>query len=230
MAHETDASTEKCYFSVPAVRELLSYTLLCFGSVFAIVDPFAAVPIFLALTADRPHAELASVARRASVTCMLVLLVFSAAGTYILGFFSITLAAFKIAGGVILFAVGFEMLRARTSRTRSTAEERVEAAQKDDVALVPLGLPLLAGPGAIATVMVLAARARDLPHRASVAACIVFVSVITFLVLRSASFFTRVLGQTGINLIGRVMGLVLTATAAQFAIDGLREAFPKLLS
>jgi multiple antibiotic resistance protein len=212
------------------VRELLTYSLLCFGSVFAIVDPFAAVPIFLALTSDRTHGELPSIARRASLTCMLVLLIFAAAGTYILTFFSITLAAFKIAGGVILFAVGFEMLRARTSRTRSTAEERVEAASKDDVALVPLGLPLLAGPGAIATVMVLSARARDLPHRGAVAACIVAVSLITFGVLRSAGFFTRVLGQTGINLIGRVMGLVLTATATQFAIDGLREAFPKLLS
>lgn len=212
------------------MRELLTYSLLCFGSVFAIVDPFAAVPIFLALTADRTHGELPTIARRASTTCMLVLLIFAAAGTYILTFFSITLAAFKIAGGVILFAVGFEMLRARPSRTRSTAEERVEAASKEDVALVPLGLPLLAGPGAIATVMVLSARARDLSHRGVVAACIVVVSLITFLVLRSAGFFTRVLGQTGINLIGRVMGLVLTATATQFAIDGLREAFPKLLA
>jgi len=212
------------------VRELLSYSLLCFGSVFAIVDPFAAVPIFLALTADRAPAEVASVARRASITCMLVLLLFSAAGSYILSFFSITLAAVKIAGSVILFVVGFEMLRARTSRTRSTAEEREEASTKEDVALVPLGLPLLAGPGAIATVMVLSTRARDLPHRASVAACVVVVSLLTLLVLRSAGFFARALGQTGINLIGRVMGLILAATAAQFAIDGLREAFPKLLA
>lgn len=212
------------------MRELLSYSLLCFGSVFAIVDPFAAVPIFLALTADRAPAEVASVARRASITCMLVLLLFSAAGSYILSFFSITLAAVKIAGSVILFVVGFEMLRARTSRTRSTAEEREEASTKEDVALVPLGLPLLAGPGAIATVMVLSTRARDLPHRASVAACVVVVSLLTLLVLRSAGFFARALGQTGINLIGRVMGLILAATAAQFAIDGLREAFPKLLA
>jgi multiple antibiotic resistance protein len=160
---------------------------------------------------------------------MLVLLVFSAAGTFILRFFSITLPAFKIAGGVILFAVGFEMLRARPSRTRSTEEERAEAHTKEDVALVPLGLPLLAGPGAIATVMVLSSRAGDLPHRASVAVCVVIVSFITFTVLRSAGYVARALGKTGINLIGRVMGLILAATAAQFAIDGLREAFPKLL-
>jgi multiple antibiotic resistance protein len=207
----------------------MTYAVLCFGSIFAIVDPFAAVPIYLALTADRSPAEVASVARRASFTCMLVLLVFSAGGSAIMTFFSITLPAFKIAGGVILFAVGFEMLRARPSRTRSTEEEQVEAQTKEDVALVPLGLPLLAGPGAIATVMVLSTKAGDLAHRASVIMCVVVVSFITFLVLRSASFVARALGQTGINLIGRVMGLMLAATAAQFVIDGAREAFPKLL-
>lgn len=222
------APIEACYEA--RVRELVTYTALCFGSVFAIVDPFAAVPIYLALTAGRPPIETASVARRASMTCLVVLLAFASAGSFILQFFSITLPAFKIAGGVILFAVGFEMLRARPSRTRSTEEERTEAQSKEDVALVPLGLPLLAGPGAIATVMVLSTRSRDLPHRGAVAFCVVVVSIITFLVLRSAGLVARALGQTGINLIGRVMGLILTATAAQFAIDGLREAFPKLLA
>jgi multiple antibiotic resistance protein len=129
----------------------------------------------------------------------------------------------------VLFAVGFEMLRARPSRTRSTEEETAEAQTKDDVAIVPLGLPLLAGPGAIATVMVLSTKAGDLPHRAAVIACVIVVSFVTFLVLRSAVYVTRVLGQTGINLIGRVMGLILMATAAQFVLDGAREAFPKLL-
>ena len=208
---------------------LASYTVLCLGSIFAIVDPFAAVPIFLALTAGRTFEDSASVARRASMTCMLVLLAFSAAGTIILGFFSITLPAFKAAGGIVLFAVGFEMLRAKPSRTRSTEEEQVEAQSKEDVAVVPLGLPLLAGPGAIATVMVLSSKAGDMAHRATVVACVVVVSLATFLVLRSAGLVAKALGQTGINLIGRVMGLILTATATQFVLDGAREAFPKLL-
>jgi multiple antibiotic resistance protein len=211
------------------VHELGTYTVLCLGSIFAIVDPFAAVPIFLALTAGRPHEEVATVARRASMTCMLVLLAFGAAGTLILGFFSITLPAFKIAGGVVLFVVGFEMLRARPSRSRSTEEEQEEAQTKEDVALVPLGLPLLAGPGAIATVMVLSSKAGDIEHRAAVIVCVIVVSFVTFLVLRSAGLVARALGQTGINLIGRVMGLILAATAAQFMLDGAREAFPKLL-
>ncbi|HSQ63666.1 MAG TPA: MarC family protein [Polyangiaceae bacterium] len=210
------------------MRELWTYTALCFGSVFAIVDPFAAIPIFLALTGDRPS-NARTVALRASTTSAVVLLVFAAAGSFILRFFSITLPAFKIAGGVLLFAVGLEMLRATASRTRSTEEEQTEAHAKEDVAVVPLGIPLLAGPGAIATVVVLASKAGDLEHRAVVFVCITVVALITFLVLRSASFVSRALGQTGINLIGRVMGLILAATAVQFVIDGAREAFPRVL-
>jgi multiple antibiotic resistance protein len=209
------------------VRELWTYTALCFGSVFAIVDPFAAIPIFLGLTGDRPT-NAKTVALRASTTCAVVLLVFAAAGSFILRFFSITMPAFKIAGGIVLFAVGLEMLRAKASRTRSTAEEQSEAHAKEDVALVPLGIPLLAGPGSIATVMVLASKAGDVEHLVVVFAVITAVSLLTFLVLRSAGFVSRALGKTGLNLIGRVMGLILAAIAVQFVLDGAREAFPRL--
>ncbi len=211
------------------MRELLTYTALCFGSVFAIVDPFAAVPVFLALTGERPG-DSKIVALRASTTSAVILLVFAAAGSFILRFFSITLPAFKIAGGILLFAVGLEMLRARPSRTRSTFEEQSEAQSKEEVALVPLGIPLLAGPGAIATVMVLASKAGDMPHRLAVFVCITAVSIITFFVLRSATWVSGALGKTGINLIGRVMGLILAATAVQFVLDGARDAFPKLFA
>ena len=208
--------------------EVLTYAFVCFGSVFAIVDPFAALPIFVALTADRTPEDRRNVAARASLTCFLVLTVFAAAGSLILGFFSISLPAFKIAGGVILFGVGLEMLRAKPSGTRSTREEQTEAAHKDDVAVIPLGLPLLSGPGAIATVMVLAGKATTLPHRSAVFGSILAVSLITALVLRSAALVAKGLGKTGINLIGRIMGLILAANAVQFIIDGMLAAFPKL--
>ena len=208
---------------------MLEYAFLTFGSLFAIVDPFAAIPVFLALTGDRPG-DSKVVALRASSTSSIILLLFAAAGSFILRFFSITLPAFKIAGGIVLFVVGLEMLRARPSRTRSTAEEQSEAQSKEEVAIVPLGIPLLAGPGAIATVMVLASKAGDLEHRLAVFVCITVVGLITFLVLRSASFVSGALGKTGINLIGRVMGLILAATAVQFILDGAREAFPRLLA
>ncbi len=210
------------------MSELLTYALVCFGSIFSIVDPFAAVPIFLALVGDRSREEQRRAAMRAAITCFVVLGSFGTAGTLILHFFSITLPAFKIAGGIILFVVGFEMLRAHQSSTRSNKEEQAEAQAKDDVAVIPLGLPLLAGPGAIATVMVLGGKATNLAQRGVVLAVVLVVCVIAALVLGSASYVTRVLGKTGINLIGRIMGLILAATAVQFIIDGAREAFPHL--
>jgi multiple antibiotic resistance protein len=206
-----------------------TYALLCFGSLISIVDPFAALPIFLALTGGQDRSAQARTARVATLTCFSVLAIFGVAGTFIFSFFSITLPAFKIAGGVLLFGVGLEMMRGKQSETRATEEEQVEAVAKEDIAIIPMGLPLLSGPGAIATVMVLVGKARSWPERFGVYAAIVAVSALTFLVLRSAALVARVLGRTGINLIGRIMGLILAATAIQFVLDGVHEAFPKTL-
>lgn len=193
------------------------------------MDPFTVVPVFLALTGAQPHAVQVRTALRASLTCFVVLTVFAVAGGFIFSFFGITLPAFKIAGGLMLFGVGLEMMRAKRSATRTTSEEEREAESKEDVGLIPLGIPLLSGPGAIATVMVLVGKARDLPERASLFGIVAVVSFLSFLTLRSASVVARVLGQTGVNIIGRVMGLILSAVAMQFVIDGLYDAFPKLL-
>lgn len=206
----------------------MSYALVSFGSIFSIVDPFTAVPVFLALVGAQPHAAQQRTALRASATCFVVLSVFGVAGSFIFHFFGITLPAFKIAGGIILFGVGFEMMRAKRSDTRATNEEAIEAETKEDVGLIPLGLPLLSGPGAIATVMVLVGKAKDVPQKAVLLGAILLVSLIAFLTLRSASMVARVLGKTGINVIGRVMGLILAAVAMQFVLDGLHEAFPNL--
>ena len=206
----------------------VTYALVCFGSLFSIVDPFAALPIFLALAGGQPRPVQARTAFRASLTCFAVLTTFGLAGTFIFNFFSITIAAFKIAGGVLLFGVGLEMMRARHSETRSTSEEQAEAETKEDVGVIPLGLPLLSGPGAIATVMVLVGKSKTYAERTSVLVAVFAVSVITFLILRSAAYVARALGTTGINLIGRVMGLILAASAMQFVIDGIRDAFPRL--
>jgi multiple antibiotic resistance protein len=208
---------------------LLSFALVSFGSLFSIVDPFAALPVFLALAGAQPRPLLNRTALRASATCFLVLTTFAVAGNFIFSFFGITLPAFKIAGGILLFGVGLEMMRGKQSDTRGTEEEKVEAEAKQDIAIIPLGLPLLSGPGAIATVMVLVGKARSWPERFGVYAAIVAVSALTFIVLRSAAIVARVLGRTGINLIGRIMGLILAATAIQFVLDGVREAFPKQL-
>ena len=205
------------------------YALLCFGSLMSIVDPFAALPIFLALTGTQDPKQRARTALVSTATCFTILTTFALAGTFIFSFFGITIPAFKIAGGILLFGVGLEMMRGKESETRTTAEEKVEAEAKEDIAIIPMGLPLLSGPGAIATVMVLVGKASGWPQRFGVYAAIAAVSLVTFLVLRSAEIVARMLGRTGINLIGRVMGLILAATSVQFVIDGAHEAFPKLL-
>jgi multiple antibiotic resistance protein len=205
-----------------------TYALLCFGSLMSIVDPFAALPIFLALTGGLDRKAQARTARVSTLTCFLVLSTFGVAGTFIFSFFGITIPAFKIAGGILLFGVGLEMMRGKQSETKANKEEKVEAEAKQDIAIIPMGLPLLSGPGAIATVMVLVGKAKTWDQRFGVYTAIVAVSLVTFAVLRSAEMVARVLGRTGINLIGRVMGLILAATAIQFVIDGVHEAFPKL--
>jgi multiple antibiotic resistance protein len=212
------------------MSSLVSYALVSFGSVFSIVDPFTAVPVYLALLGDQPRPVQAKAALQASATCLVVLTLFGVAGSFIFHFFGITIPAFKVAGGILLFVVGFEMMRAKRSDTRGTHEEAVEAETKEDVGLIPLGLPLLSGPGAIATVMVLVGKAKDLEQRAVLFVVIALVSLIALLTLRSASVIARVLGKTGLNMIGRVMGLVLAAVAMQFVLDGLKEAFPRLLA
>jgi multiple antibiotic resistance protein len=206
----------------------LSYMLVTFGSILSIVDPFAAVPIFLALTAGESKPSQSRTALRAALTCFVVLTSFGIAGSFIFSFFGITIPAFKVAGGILLFAVGLDMMNAHTSETRTTREEQTEAETKSDIGLIPLGLPLLSGPGAIATVMVLVGKADGTMQRLGVHLAVFAVSALTFFVLRSASYVTRVLGKTGINVVGRIMGLILAAVAMQFIFDGLREAFPRL--
>jgi multiple antibiotic resistance protein len=206
----------------------LAFGIAAFTSLFAIVDPFAALPVYLALTGRETEPRRRAIARRASLTTLVVLGVFATCGQVLFRFFDISIAAFKIAGGALLFVVAFDMMRAQVSATRSTAAEEEDAAMREDIGLIPIGIPLLSGPGAIASSMVLSSRARGPGELSALYAAIVLVGVSTFLVLRSATGIARVLGRTGMNVIARVMGLILAAVAAQFVIDGLTAAFPVL--
>jgi len=207
---------------------LVTETLVAFGSLFSIVDPFSAVPVFVALAGRGDQASQSRTALRASLTCFVVLTVFGLAGSIIFKFFGITIPAFKVAGGILLFGVALDMMKAQHSETRTTKEE--ESEKHDDVGLIPLGLPLLSGPGAIAAVMVLAGKAETTRGRVAVHLAVLGIGVSSFLILRSAAWLGKFFGKTGINVIGRLMGLILAALAIQFVIDGAREAFPKTFS
>jgi multiple antibiotic resistance protein len=206
------------------VSAALSFLGLCLPSILSIVDPLAALPMFVALVAKDPKPEQRRTAMRAVFTMTVMLLLFAAAGNAIFHFFGITVPAFKIAGGVLLFSMSLEMMRAHASAVRSKPEEQHEAEAKQDVGIVPLGIPLLSGPGAIATAMMWAARAKGPAESAALYASIVIVALITLVTLLFAARLLHRLGKTGINIATRIMGLILAATAAQFLLDGVREA------
>ena len=206
----------------------LSFFTLCFPSLFSIVDPVACVPVYLALVGHEAREAQLRIALRATFTMTVVLCVFSATGTAIFHFFGITVPAFKVAGGILLFTMALEMMRAKTSPVKSTPEEQSEAQQKEDVAIIPIGIPLLSGPGAIATAMMWSARAHDTGEKFALYMSIGLLTAVTLLTLLFASRVVRLFGKTGINVMSRIMGLILAATAAQFVLDGWREAMAKV--
>jgi multiple antibiotic resistance protein len=199
--------------------------VLIFTSILFIVDPFAVIPTFLAMTVRDSPEQRRVLARRGAWTCAITLIAFALGGSLIFKIFGITIGAFKIAGGVLIGLNALDMVQARRSQQRETAIETAEGIQKDDIGIMPLGVPMLAGPGAISTVMVLALGAKSTAATITVYISIVLTALITYWVLSAASLVERRLGQTGMRILTRLMGLVLAAIAVQFIIDGIKLSF-----
>ena len=196
--------------------------LLVFTSVLFIVDPFAVIPSFLAMTERDSAAMRRVLARRGAWTCAITLTLFALGGSLIFKLFGITIGAFKIAGGVLIGLNALDMVQARRSSQRETPAEKAEGTAKEDIGILPLGVPMLAGPGAISTVMVLALGSKRWETTAALYGSIALTAFISFLTLSAASMLERRLGQTGMRILTRLMGLVLCAIAVQFIIDGLK--------
>ena len=197
------------------------FSLLALSSIFFLVDPFAALPTFLAVTSDQSASKRVRTARKASLTALVILSCFAAAGQFIFRIFGITLPAFEIAGGIILLLIGLDMLEAKRSPTQESTGDTEAASSKDDAGVVPMGIPMLAGPGAITSVMVLVGQARDLGEHVAIYAAILITAAVSFLVLGSAVRVANALGQTGIRILVRIMGLLLVALAVQDFVNGL---------
>ena len=199
------------------------FSLLALSSIFFLVDPFAALPTFLAITAGSDTARRRRMARKGALTALIVLGTFALAGEAIFKLFGITLPAFELAGGIILLLIGLDMLQAKRSPTQETAGETAAAAQKEDAGIVPLGVPMLAGPGAITSVMVLVGQVQKPWQMAAILISIAFTAVVCYLVLGHSGIVVRVLGETGIRILVRIMGLLLVALAAQYFVNGLAD-------
>jgi multiple antibiotic resistance protein len=204
--------------------DLGRFALVTFTSVLFIVDPIAAIPTYLVITQQETRVERRRTARRACIAMTLLLILFAATGTFLFRAFGITLAAFRTAGGLILWFVAMDMLRAER-RTQEGSEEVLEGQAKEDVALTPLAIPMLAGPGAISTVIVLSGQAHGPAQTVVVYGVIIATGILSFLALRLGEPLLTRLGRTGIRVVTRVMGLILAAVAVQFVFSGVKEAF-----
>lgn len=203
---------------------LAQFALVTFTSVLFIVDPIAAVPTYLVITQLESPLERRRTARRACIAMTVLLIFFGATGTLLFRAFGITLPAFRTAGGLILWFVAMDMLRGER-RTQEGREELDEGQAKEDVAFTPLAIPMLAGPGAISTVIVIAGQARGLMENVIVYGAIALTGAISYLSLRLGEPLLGRLGKTGIRVVTRIMGLILAAVAVQFVFSGIQEAF-----
>lgn len=204
------------------VVKTLQQLFLIFTSILFIVDPLTAVPTFLAMTARDPPEVRRLMARRGAWTCAITLTAFALGGSLIFRLFGITMGAFKIAGGVLIGLNALDMVQARRSQQRETPIEKAEGMEKEDVGIMPLGVPLLGGPGAISTVMVLTGPSQGVVTTLGVYGAIALTAFVSYLTLAAASRVERRLGQTGMRVLTRLMGLVLCAIAVQFIVDGIK--------
>ena len=211
------------------MKEWLSFSILSLSAIFFVVDPMGVIPVFMAMTIGDPPEKRRNMARRASVAAFFILSTFAVAGTLIFRVFGVTLGAFKVAGGVLLLLTSIEMLKAQQQRTRMTKEEEQEGAEKEDVAIFPLAIPLLAGPGSIATVTALMGKAGRILFAVPVILSIAVTCAAAYFMLIAADRIQRLMGVTGLNVMNRVIGLIIGAIAVQFMFDGLRDTFPAVL-
>lgn len=200
-------------------------------ALFAIVDPVGVIPIFLLATHGYTLAQSHAAARIAALTVLGVLTLFTFLGEPLLMFFGVRLAAFTVAGGLLLLLLALAMVQAHVSPQRQTQDEAVEAEEKDAVGVVPLGIPLLAGPGAITHVIVAAGSAKGaMLHQAALLIPISLVALSVWLAFRAAPAIARRLGRTGIHVVTRLMGLIIAAISVEMIASGLGQLFPGLLA
>lgn len=197
-------------------------------TLFAIVDPIGTLPFFVALTEDFGEEDRRFMVRRSVLVLGVVLVAFAAFGRFLFEAFGFTLGAFEIAGGILLFMIAYDMLRGEITRTRLSDEDRADAiARRDELSIVPLGIPLLAGPGAISTVMIYEGSASsDVLGVLSTFVAILVVTISAYVVLRYGQRILRSMGRVGVMALTRVLGLLLAAVGVQFVVYGITAVLP----
>lgn len=199
-----------------------------FAALLAIVNPVGAIPIFINLTAEQGDADRRKTGTMAAVSVAVILAVVLFTGESVLKFFGVTVGSFRVGGGILILLMAISMLHARVSQVKQTEEEVSDFADRETGGVVPLGTPLLAGPGAISTVILYAQRYSSSLHYAILLAGIVALALLTWLCFRMAPVMAKALGKTGINVFTRIMGLFMAAVGVEFIANGLKQLFPLL--
>jgi multiple antibiotic resistance protein len=209
------------------VAELAVYSPF-FVTLLAILSPFSAIPVFLALTAGQDQKFRTRTADMAATTVFAVLVVSAVTGDLLLRVMGTSLDAFRVGGGIVLFIMSLSMLNAKVSGVQQTQEETDEAGGKSVLGVVPIGIPLLVGPGSISSTIIEAKRTPDLAHLAAVIGCVALVCLAVWATLRLADPIGKRLGRTGLNILNRIFELLLAAIAVQIVSVGLIGLFPVL--
>ena len=210
------------------MEDLLPFALLCFTSFFTLTNPLGTMPVFLTMTNGMNDHERKAIVRRATIVSFITLMVFTFSGQFLFKFFGISSNGFRIAGGFIIFKIGFDMLQARYSNAKLKEEEVKTYA--DDISITPLAIPMLCGPGAIANAIMLMDDASTFTLKGTLIGIIALVYFITFLILQASTRLVRILGETGNNVMMRLMGLILMVIAVECFVSGLKPILIDILS
>lgn len=209
------------------MEDLLPFALLCFTSFFTLTNPLGMMPVFLTMTNGMNDHERKAIVRRATIVSFITLMVFTFSGQFLFKFFGISSNGFRIAGGFIIFKIGFDMLQARYSNAKLKEEEVKTYA--DDISITPLAIPMLCGPGAIANAIMLMDDASTFTLKGTLIGIIALVYFITFLILQASTRLVRILGETGNNVMMRLMGLILMVIAVECFVSGLKPILIDIL-
>lgn len=209
------------------MEDLLPFALLCFTSFFTLTNPLGTMPVFLTMTNGMNDHERKAIVRRATIVSFITLMVFTFSGQFLFKFFGISSNGFRIAGGFIIFKIGFDMLQARYSNAKLKEEEVKTYA--DDISITPLAIPMLCGPGAIANAIMLMDDASTFTLKGTLIGIIALVYFITFLILQASTRLVRILGETGNNVMMRLMGLILMVIAVVCFVSGLKPILIDIL-
>ena len=206
------------------------FFIFCLTTLFTLINPLGIAPLLVVMTERFSRKERIQIAKKGSLTAFYTLIIFSFLGSIIFKFFGITLEAFQIMGGILFFRNGLRMLEAKVGRSRTTPAEQEESFESEDIAISPIGIPLIAGPGAITAAMLLSSQTPQLYSYATVVISLFLVLFLVYLILRNGDLVIRVLGTTGMRVIQRLMGLILLVIAVQFVINGTVSILKPLIA